>query len=552
MNKPYKLWTGDCREVVGYGYAENTFDSIVCDPPYGLEFMDKAWDKGVPGVEFWTHALRAAKPGAHLLAFGGTRTFHRLACAIEDAGWEIRDCIMWVYGTGFSKGFNLRRAGCCTCQGKAIPYSQPAKEGQHGKPATEHDMRLLRESDLQAARSAGEEHNESMFTSMQQLPAGLQSIAHAGRDCEASGENDGHAESSMERRQVYRAGEGVRDDSEAGSSEGEAQRLCAGAHIDCGANAGTTVDGYRGGTPYQSQQGRQQAGEPEGVQQSFGTLDAGALHGRGACPRCGKLKAEYEGWGTALKPAWEPIIVAQKPMKTTVAQNVLKHGTGAINIEGCRVGTGADKGVWPITQRRHNDVAWTVQPVETDNNSGRWPANLIHDGSEEVVGLFPQSKAGKETKERGKGGIWSPSSGTPAGPQYGDTGSAARFFYCAKASRKDREEGCEGLELVTHQSGMGGAMPVDDDGNARDRLKAQSRNHHPTVKPTDLMRYLVRLVTAPGGLVLDPFMGSGSTGKAAMLEGMRFVGVDLNAEYVEIAKSRIEHALTARTELEGE
>jgi site-specific DNA-methyltransferase (adenine-specific) len=140
------------------------------------------------------------------------------------------------------------------------------------------------------------------------------------------------------------------------------------------------------------------------------------------------------------------------------------------------------------------------------SDSGRWPANLIHDGSEEVESL---------------------------------TGSAARFFYCAKASKADRDEGCEGLELVTHQSGMGGAMPVDDHGNARDRFKAQSRNHHPTVKPTALMRYLCRLVTPPGGVVLDPFAGSGSTGKGAILEGFRFIGIEREAEYVEIAKVRI-------------
>jgi site-specific DNA-methyltransferase (adenine-specific) len=187
---------------------------------------------------------------------------------------------------------------------------------------------------------------------------------------------------------------------------------------------------------------------------------------------------QWEGWGTALKPALEPITVARKPLIGTVAENVLQHGTGAINVDGCRVGE-------------------------------RWPANFIHDGSEEVTDLL---------------------------------GSAARFFYCAKASKRDRDEGCEGMELVTHQSGMGGAMPVDDDGNARDRFKAQSRNHHPTVKPTDLMRYLCRLVTPPDGTVLDPFMGSGSTGKAAVLEGFRFIGIEREEEYCEIAKARIKHA----------
>ena len=152
----------------------------------------------------------------------------------------------------------------------------------------------------------------------------------------------------------------------------------------------------------------------------------------------------------------------------------------------------------------------------TGTVTGRFPANLIHDGSEEPTGLL---------------------------------GDAARFFYCAKASKVDRDAGCEGLALVTHQSGMGGAMPVDDDGNARDRFKAQSRNHHPTVKPTELMRYLCRLVTPPGGVVLDPVMCSGSTGKAAILEGFRFIGVDLNRDYVEIARRRIAQAARESTTL---
>jgi site-specific DNA-methyltransferase (adenine-specific) len=180
--------------------------------------------------------------------------------------------------------------------------------------------------------------------------------------------------------------------------------------------------------------------------------------------------------------------------------------------------------------------------------AGRWPANLIHDGSEEVVGLFPETKGGQPMNRMHTDPGRHVASGASRGGIYmhtgfGDSGSAARFFYCAKASKRDRDEGCDGLALVTHQSGMGGAMPVDDDGNARDRFKAQSRNHHPTVKPTALMQYLCRLVTPPGGTVLDPFAGSGSTGKAAALEGFRFIGIEREAEYVEIARARIAAAV---------
>jgi site-specific DNA-methyltransferase (adenine-specific) len=223
---------------------------------------------------------------------------------------------------------------------------------------------------------------------------------------------------------------------------------------------------------------------------------------------------QWQGWGTALKPALEPITVARKPLIGTVAENVLQHGTGAINVDGGRVGE-------------------------------RWPANFIHDGSEEVVALFPDTKSGGGDKHGRKASTfcastdWEAYKGTSNG---GDSGSAARFFYCAKASKADRDEGCEKLqersagECVDRVEGSAG-MESPRAGAGR---TSGSRNHHPTVKPTDLMRYLCRLVTPPSGIVLDPFMGSGSTGKAAMLEGFAFVGIEREAEYVEIAKARIE------------
>jgi len=380
-------WTihhGDCREVMATLDAESV-DAIVSDPPYGLSFMGKGWDHGVPGVEFWTEALRVAKPGAHLLAFGGTRTYHRLACAIEDAGWEIRDCVMWVYGSGFPKSHDVS---------KAIDKAAGAEREKRWKAVTA---------------------NSSVGT--------------------------------LEPRPWL----------------DEARK-----------NGGCFVDG-----------------------------DAPATD----------AARQWSGWGTALKPAWEPIIVARKPLVGTVAENVLTHGTGAINVDGCRVktddslngGAYAKNGTertdeWGASNGfRRNQALEYVQP------SGRWPANLIHDGSEEVVGLFPVTKdgvsspnvKGKEAYGGGFGGAFHPG--------YGGGGSAARFFYCAKASKADRG----------------------------------SDNKHPTVKPTDLMRYLCRLVTPPGGVVLDPFTGSGSTGKAATLEGFRFIGIEREAEYVQIAKARI-------------
>ena len=253
---------------------------------------------------------------------------------------------------------------------------------------------------------------------------------------------------------------------------------------------------------------------------------------------------QWQGWGTALKPAWEPVIVARKPLVGTVAENVQRHGTGAINVDGCRVGTdgGTTKGSPPKGKSNGvygNGINGACDIVSL--NAGRWPANVIHDGSEEAVGLFPVTKSrgqnATSTSRPGFSGGWS----RPGCSGFHDQGSAARFFYCAKASKADRDEGCEGLE---EQRGLVGNKWTDQDYRRGDTEPAVARrNHHPTVKPTALMRYLCRLVTPPGGLVLDPFCGSGSTGKAAVLEGFRFVGIEREAEYVEIAKARIAAAV---------
>jgi DNA modification methylase len=369
---------GDCRDVMATLDAASV-DAVVSDPPYGLSFMGKGWDHGVPGVEFWTEALRVAKPGAHLLAFGGTRTYHRLACAIEDAGWEIRDCVMWVYGSGFPKSHDVSKA---------------------------------------IDKAAGAERDV----------LGVSSV-------------------TGERR-----------------------------------NAGS--EKYGGGN---------------GIPQSINLLTAPATD----------AARQWSGWGTALKPAWEPIIVARKPLCGTVAENVLTHGTGGINVDGCRVGA--------------HDPACDMDYDCTCGASGqgRWPANVVHDGSNEVVGLFPDTasgsrKAGRHVVAGGQGRYGLFSEGEL--PEIiGDSGSAARFFYCAKASKADRS----------------------------------ADNRHPTVKPTALMQYLCRLVTPPGGVVLDPFTGSGSTGKAAVLEGFDFVGIEREAEYVEIARARIAAAAGQRPLLEA-
>jgi site-specific DNA-methyltransferase (adenine-specific) len=358
------IYTGDCLDVLRTLPADSV-DAIVTDPPYGLAFMGKRWDYDVPSEAIWRECLRVLKPGGHLLAFAGTRTQHRMAVRIEDAGFEIRDLIAWVYGSGFPKSLDVSKA---------------------------------------IDKAAGAE------------------------------------------REVV----GIRKVSLSDLGQGS------------GWNALDTSSGqYNYTAP--------------------------------ATPAARK----WAGWGTALKPALEPITVARKPLIGTVAENVLAHGTGALNVDGCRVGNEVRYNAPAGNKAGGNSLNMSAvgmpQDAKGSTAAGRWPANLIHDGSEEVVGLL---------------------------------NDAARFFYCAKASAKDRDEGV---------AGVAGVGALRDNG----RQSRPRKNTHPTVKPTDLMRYLCRLVTPPGGTVLDPFMGSGSTGKAAMLEGFDFIGIERDAEYVKIAEARI-------------
>lgn len=267
-------------------------------------------------------------------------------------------------------------------------------------------------------------------------------------------------------------------------------------------------------------------------------------------PKSHNLEGDWDGWGTALKPAWEPILVARKPLAGTVAANVQVHGTGALNIDACRIAHEVINGGNLADNPQLRDTKLRAAPVtspfgkegdETTLTSplGRWPANLIHDGSEEVVALFPES-AGQladvpldSRKTKDVYGSYARNSGMMA---RGDTGSAARFFYCAKTSREDRNEGCEHIQKKPLNWSSGTQSPGTFQADGTDRA---SQNNHPTVKPTELMRYLCRLVTPPGGVVLDPFMGSGSTGKACAYEGFDFIGIEREPDYLEIAEARI-------------
>ena len=385
-----KLMLGDCLDRLKE-LPDNSVDSIVTDPPYGISFMAKKWDYDVPSVDVWTEAMRVLKPGGHALIACGTRTQHRMVVNIEDAGFEIRDVVSWIYGSGFPKSLNVS---------KAIDKAAGAEPIDRG-------------------------------------------VSPNWRESKRDREKDGKME--------------VR-----------------------GKNAG-----------------------------------------RITAPATESAK-QWDGWGTALKPACEFFTLCRKPLsEKTIAANVLKWGTGGINVDGCRVGTDDNLNGGTYTSGAKNGKVYGGGLVKTSNQpftqpQGRFPANLIHDGSQEVLDLFPESKDGVATMRNAIQGEHSGNTilGKRNNPPaidvgYGGKGSAARFFYAAKASKKDREEG----------------------------------NTHPTVKPTNLMAYLCRLITPTGGTVLDPYMGSGSTGKAARREGFRFVGIEREPEYMAIAEARITKAI---------
>lgn len=397
----YRLECGNSKELLKT-LESNSIDSIVTDPPYELGFMGKKWDNtGISyDVELWTECLRVLKHGGHLLAFSGSRTYHRMAVAIEDAGFDIRDQIQWVYGSGFPKSHNIS---------KAIDKTNGVTGGM--------------------------------------LKAGVKNFSITAPDTESA--------------------------------------------------------------------------------------------------------KQWDGWGTALKPAHEPICLARKPLIGTVVENVLAYGTGGINIDGCRVET-------PETWQRLKGVSTGLggkylrgkqEIPRFSNGLGRWPANFIHDGSEEVTQGFPDTKGEKRTEKLnyGTNGIFTSQKNNTYTVSYQEAkGSTSRFFYCAKASKKDRDEGCEGMaKQKAKVTGLNKGSDYSIENGQVTGLKAPTRyasNHHPTVKPTSLMQYLCRLVTPPDGIILDPFLGSGSTGKAAIYEGFNFIGFDLNSEYIDIAKARIEYA----------
>lgn len=451
-----KLIHGDCLEVLK-GMSDNSVDSIVTDPPYGLSFMGKKWDYDVPDQAIWEECLRVLKPGGHLLAFSGTRTQHRMAVRIEDAGFEIRDMIAWVYGSGFPKSMDVS---------KAIDKMDAADARRE---------RQLRFTEwMRSTGLTSTEINRITDTSM-----------------------GGHYTTAASQPSV--------------ATREHFEKLRPHFGVDVPEWVEQMVDERT--VESENFKRREVVGRSESTAATGGVYGE---YGKGfdiTAPATDAAR-QWKGWGTALKPALEPITVARKPFKGTVAANVLEWGTGAINIDGCRV----VGNVWTRrTPYKDNIKGGQLHAAKSEstyacgpqsgNELGRWPANLIHDGSDEQTGML---------------------------------GAAARFFYCAKASKRDRDEGLDGFEAAKTTFAAGTGLRNNGDGTPRNQTPS-NKNIHPTVKPTELMAYLCRLVTPPGGVVLDPFMGSGSTGKAAVREGFRFIGIEMDANYLAIAEARIAH-----------
>lgn len=497
------LYLGDCIEVMR-GLPESSVDAIVTDPPYELGFMGKGWDAtGIANsVEMWGEALRVLKPGGHLAAFGGTRTYHRMAVAIEDAGFEIRDSLMWLYGSGFPKSLDVSKA--IDAQDAVAARLARARQFQRWLAP---QMTPQRVNEL-----TGTEMGHHLTTHPTQPEVATERLFAALRP---------HLtiiptwiEEMVRERTI--------------ESENVKAREVVGHHADT------------------SPGNNMRRGLSDGGFDQVGIITA--AHTDAA--------RQWEGWGTALKPAYEPIVLARKPLVGTVAANVLAHGTGALNIDATRI-EAAGRPAREVAPLRE-DVVYTGGVLEGrldgslasskavgTTDVGRWPANVLLD--EEAAAIL-DATVGELTSgkmmpthtdaERNTFGQ-NAAGGYVTMETYGDRGGPSRFFYTAKASRSEREAGVE-VDLVRRADSETRAEDAPGSNNPRLRVN-ERRNDHPTVKPVDLMRWLCRLVTPPGGLVLDPFNGSGTTGMAALDEGFRYIGIDLERRYLEIAQHRITH-----------
>ena len=521
---PYGVLNVDCLEAMKK-LPDNFIDAVVTDPPYGLSFMGKDWDHGVPGVAFWKEALRITKPGGHMVAFGGSRTYHRLTCAIEDAGWEIRDCLGWLYSSGFPKSMDISKAidkkfgaerevvgvkgrsgakrNCMNTDFKGgeymetLPASEEAKKwsgwGTCLKPAFEPIVLARKPIEGTVADNVLKYGVGGINIDECRVPTDKPVVIH-----------------SPAKETLYDSGH-----KDMGTWTDDRGRFPANIIHD---GSDEVVEVFPDGTGAQSS-------VRAGIKQNsmFSTNGRTLAYKKREETSTNASRFFYcVKDDNKLSPDFEPIVLARKPLEGTVADNVLKYGVGGLNIDECRVPfeSEADKASAKPQGKATSKVGALAGGVENDRErteftpkdvDGRFPANIMHDGSDGVLDVFPDNV---------KGGTWNTTKGARHFNNNGaktdfenhgadtSTGSAARFFYCAKASKKEKGKD----------------------------------NPHPTVKPIKLMEYLVKLISPKGSLVLDPFMGSGTTGIAALNLGRRFIGIEKEPEYFAVAKKRIEEA----------
>jgi DNA modification methylase len=516
----YKILKGNSLDLLPT-LADNSIDAIVTDPPYGLGnpdpdyiikaiqlwasgdrshipegkgFMGKSWDSFVPPPAIWDECLRVLKPGGHLLAFAGTRTYDLMGISIRMAGFEIRDSIGWVYGSGFPKSLDISKAIDKNNGKFKVDFSD---FGNYVKESRESKGYSRKQLDEIMGTNTAVSWWEGRAAGVQ-LPS-----KEAYNRLKPILEMDNRFDSLIDWAEAEREVIGKKDWSNSTKHFVPGQDHTQRVNLDITAPS-----------------------TPEAQQ--------------------------WQGWGTALKPALEPIVVARKPLIGTVAENVLTHGTGGLNIDASRITTDELKPYTPGVHRdspsSFNDDNWQGKEETKPAPSGRWPANLILDEYTAEL-LDEQSGQSKSPAPYQQASKSLPMYGSEAfhdrpSTHHGDSGGASRFFYVAKASKRDRNEGLEDLpEKGKVFNGKNPESAGMAQGSVEDKFSTQpAKNFHPTVKPTELMRYLVKLITPPGGTVLDPFTGSGSTGKAAILEGFDFIGIELTEDYWPIIEGRLKHA----------
>ena len=601
-----KLILGDCLEKVKE-LATNSVDSIVTDPPYHLTsgnskggFMGKKWD-GVDenglgianNVELWAECLRVLKPGGHLLAFSGTRTYHRMASAIEDAGFEVRDMIEWVYGSGFPKSLNISKAinkmtniGLCTCvvhkDCLSLNYEKDNKQrdsisnGIDDRFSISDKIRIGGNDNNEMEKQAKSTylssnnafHENSGVRKLQEKYSkkeqGLEKVCESillQEMCESISENEGFRNASVRSGLEGNKAESKGKGQSLSNLSNKTENRITSSSFSSVQNGREKHDGeFSGALSKLPQQNRKSNGERNVESENERKIREWNIDDKFICPKCRNIK--HDIGGSSLKPAHEPICMARKPLsEKSIAENCLKWGTGGINIDGSRVGTTKEDfdGLYRTPSRGGKSGEFNSCDVIQSKPSelGRFPANLIHDGSEEVVACFPETKSGKlksdcYEKDRDNNSMFAGGENFTHKGYEADSGNASRFFksiiYQAKASKAERNKGCDGLEekQFGFSGGANGAINREENyeeaqGIGLNRVGSM-KNNHPTVKPVALMEYLITMVTPENGTVLEPFMGSGTTGIAAVNLNRNFIGIEMDEHYFEIAENRINEA----------